>query len=910
MIDHGRAGAYEEPDSFVGRAQELGELREFARGMRAVTLCGAGGIGKTRLLLRLIAGLAPDFPDGTFFVGLGDLRQPDLVAARVASVIGVSEEPGVPLTDTLADALRSRTLLLALDNCEHLIDACASLCQRLLASSPGLLVVATSREALRVAAEAVWPVPPLARPAAGTADPEQAARCDAVALFTERAAAAAPGFALGPANCAAVVAICRALDGLPLAIELAAAWVRVLSAEQISARLSNRFQLLTSGDRSVPPRHRTLRATIDWSHDLLAPDEQMLLRRLSVFAGWSLEMAEQVCADDGLPAAQVLNLLAGLAEKSLVELEPDVLGQSRYRMLETIRDYAASRLAEAGETSALRRRLRDYALNLSEYFLSIGVARIPAAWQARVEVFQRYDADADNVRAVLGWALEQGDTETGLRLCTAVRPCWIVLGAFGEGAEWFDAFLAADPAGVPAAVRGQALTGRAQLALGSGDQAGAQPWALAGLELCRAAADLWFTATALNVLAETALHARRPDEARQRATEALQTAREAGDRWNQGYALGSLAAALATLGHLDEARQAAEDGLALMLEIDQQWGAARTLLGLANLSRVLGDLDAARGHYLAALGLLRQVKGDPEIARCLAGLGRIALDTGDLAAARDYLSRGLRLSLATGSRTGISRGLLAFATLAGREGRPDLAVQLAAAVTAMTETAQLPPAPAQAHHSLREGAHLPPRVAARVRRYLDEAAVLGEAQVARLWADGLQLTSSKAADLAMAPPAGAVVPAPLAGGAAQAAAAGAQPGWPRPEARAAGSPPPGPWPPGPWPPGSQPQVPEAWPAQAPAWQAQAQLQAAQRAQLPAPPAPAGRPGSAALTAREREVVALIARGASNKAIAQALFISPATAARHVANILAKLGFSSRSQVAAWAAAANSGRTGR
>src|SRR5580704_13606839 len=329
MIDHGRVGTYEEPDSFVGRAREIDELRRFAGSMRAVTLCGAGGIGKTRLLLRLIDALARDFPDGTYFVGLGDLRQPDLVAARVAAVIGVSEEPGVPLVDTLSGALRSRTLLLALDNCEHLIDACASLCQRLLASSPGLLVVATSREALRVAAEAIWPVPPLALPGAGTADPARAAGFDAVALFTERAAAAAPGFALTPGNCAAVVAICRALDGLPLAIELAAAWVRVLSVDQILARLGDKLHLLTSGDRSVPARHRTLRATIDWSHDLLAPAEQVLLRRLSVFAGWSLEMAERVCADDGLPAAQVLNLLAGLAEKSLVEVEPDVLGQSR-----------------------------------------------------------------------------------------------------------------------------------------------------------------------------------------------------------------------------------------------------------------------------------------------------------------------------------------------------------------------------------------------------------------------------------------------------------------------------------------------------------------------------------------------------------------------------------------------------
>ena len=513
MIDHGRVGTYEEPDSFVGRAREIDELRRFAGSMRAVTLCGAGGIGKTRLLLRLIDGLARDFPDGTYFVGLGDLRQPDLVAARVAAVIGVSEEPGVPLLDTLADALRTRRLLLALDNCEHLIDACATLCQRLLASSPGLLVVATSREALRVAAEAVWQVPPLDLPAAGTDDPEQAAGSDAVALFADRAAAAAPGFVLQPGNCASVVAICRALDGLPLAIELAAAWVRVLSVDQIASRLGNRFHLLTSGDRSVPPRHRTLRATIDWSHDLLSPAEQVLMRRLSVFAGWSLEMAEQVCSDDGLPAAEILNLLAGLAEKSLVELEPDVLGQSRYRMLDTIREYAADRLDEAGETGALRRALRDYSLSLCEYFLSIGLARVPAAWEARVQVFQRYDADADNVRAVLGWALEQGDAETGLRLCTSVRPCWIVLGAFGEGAEWFDAFLAADLSAVPAAVHGQALVGRAQLALGSGDQLRAEGWAAAGLELCRAAGDPYFTATALNVLAETALHARRPEEA-------------------------------------------------------------------------------------------------------------------------------------------------------------------------------------------------------------------------------------------------------------------------------------------------------------------------------------------------------------------------------------------------------------
>jgi predicted ATPase/DNA-binding CsgD family transcriptional regulator len=833
MIDYGRLSSYEEADSFIGREREIGELLRFARGMRAVTLCGAGGIGKTRLLLRLISVLARGYPDGAFFVGLGDLREPDLVAARVAAVIGVAEEPGVPLLDTLAGALRGRRLLLALDNCEHLVGACASLCQRLLASSPGLLVVATSRESLRVAAEAVWPVPPLGLPPAGEADPERALRHDAIRLFAERAAAAAPGFTLTPASCAAVVAVCRALDGLPLAIELAAAWVRVLTVDQIRVRLGNRFRLLTSGDRTVPDRHRTLRAAIDWSHDLLTGPEQVLLRRLSVFAGWSLEMAERVCADDGLPAAQVLGLLAGLAEKSLVELEPDVLGQSRYRMLETIRDYAAARLAEAGETGALRRRLRDYALNLTEYYLSIGVARVPAAWQARVEVFRRYDAEADNVRAVLGWCREAGDAEAGLRICTSVRPCWIVLGAFGEGAEWFDAFLAADLSGVPAVVRGQALVGRAQLALGSDDRQRAERWAAAGLELCRAAGDPWFAATALNLLSEAALHDGRPHEGLQRAREALGQARQSCDKWNQGYALGSEATALAVLGRLDEALVSAEAGLALMLEIDHQWGAARTMLGLANLARMLGDLDAARGHYQAALPLLRAVRGDPEIARCLAGLGRIALDQGQLGEARSYLAQGLRLSLGTGSRTGISRSLLAFASLAVREGRPDVAVRLAAAVTALSEATDLPvPPPGLRHRSLREGTQRPPRAADRVRRYLDAAAGLGEAEVTRLWAAGLELTSGTAAELALEPP-----PAP---------------------------PPPGP--------------------------------ALPRPALAGP-----------LTAREREVVALIALGRSNKAIAEELFISPATAARHVANILGKLGYTSRSQVAAWAAAGHAAR---
>ncbi|HEX8009182.1 MAG TPA: AAA family ATPase, partial [Trebonia sp.] len=269
----------QEPDSFVGRERELDELRKAVAATRMLTLSGPGGIGKTRLALRTLAVLAAEFPDGAWYVELADLNSPDLVVAHVASAIGIAEEQGRPLIDTLTDALRPRTMLIALDNCEHLIDACAMVCQRLLATAPEVRLLVTSREPLRVAGEVVWHVPPL-----GVAPPgpvQELSRSEAVQLFTERASAFLPGFTLTPANARPVAELCRELDGIPLAIELAAARVRALSVEQIRSRLTDRFGLLTTGARTAPRRQRTLRAAIDWSHDLLAEREQVLLRRLS-----------------------------------------------------------------------------------------------------------------------------------------------------------------------------------------------------------------------------------------------------------------------------------------------------------------------------------------------------------------------------------------------------------------------------------------------------------------------------------------------------------------------------------------------------------------------------------------------------------------------------------------------------
>jgi predicted ATPase/DNA-binding NarL/FixJ family response regulator len=818
--------------SFVGRADEVASLGAILRAGRALTLCGAGGIGKTRLALRVLAEAAADFPDGAWFVDLGELHQPQLVVPAVAAAIGVDEEPGRPLTDTLADAVSHRRAVLALDNCEHLIGACAALCQRLLARAPTLRILATSREPLRVAAETVWPVPPLRVPAASVTDPLEVMEYDAVRLFAERAGAAAPGFAVGAGNASAVARICRALDGLPLAIELAAAWVRALSAEQIAARISDRFLLLTGADRSAPARHQTLRATIDWSYDLLTGPEQVLLRRLSVFSDWSLEMAEQICADDALPAGDILDTITALADKSLLEVGPEVLGQTRYRLLETVREYAAGWLVQAHEAEEFRTRRRKFTLREAEDSVAVGMGVVPGPWSARVDMFRRFDAESGNVHEVLGECLGSGDAETGLRISRAMAPVMIVRGTFSHGAGWLDAFLGLpSAASAPAAVRGAALVGRAQLALAGGSPRAAE-FALAGLELSRAAGDQFSVAAALNLLTEVMLHAGELDEAEESGRQALAVARGAGDRWNEAYALGTLATVAGWRGNMRGAQELAEAALVAMRSIEQHWGSARALLGLGDLARLRGDHVTARQRYQEALSYLRELSSRPDTARCLAGLGRIEIEQGNLAAARANLSESLRLSYASGSRIGMARGLEALARLAIREGRPDDGIRLAAAVAALREEAQLPPVPG-----------------ARMQRYLDAAQGLGQHGIARLWAEGTATTPAAAVQLALGEQSG-----PAEEGLSQPARPASQS-----ETDTSGS--------------------------------------------------RATPESLGLTTREREVVALIAAGKSNRAIGAELYISPATAARHVANILAKLGFSSRSQVAVWALSSDSAAPG-
>ena len=435
----------EEPNRFIGRERELSYLRDMLHRTRALTLCGAGGIGKTRLALRLLATVAGDFADGVYVVELGDLWEPDLIVSRVAALIGVDGEAGHPLRDTLADALETAA---GADHAGQL-RAPGRRVRRAVPAAAGRLPGAAHRghqpgaaadpAGSRVAGRAAG------RAAARTRrrDAAELAGFEAVRLFADRAAAARPGFAITERNAMAVAAICRALDGVPLAIELAAA--RVTRAVRRADRRPAGRPVHAARLRATGPRRRGSRrcGPPSTGATTCSPRPSRCCCagcRCSPAGRW--RWPSRSAPTGGCPPRTIVGLTAGLVDKSLVVVEPEVLGQARYRMLDSIRAYAAQRLAEAGEAAATQLRLRDYALAVCERNEAVGLATIPSGWPAVVDVFRRYDVDSGNVRQVLGRCQATGDVQSGLRLCTAVRPCWIVRGHFAEGEEWFARFLA------------------------------------------------------------------------------------------------------------------------------------------------------------------------------------------------------------------------------------------------------------------------------------------------------------------------------------------------------------------------------------------------------------------------------------------------------------------------------------
>jgi predicted ATPase/class 3 adenylate cyclase len=647
--------------SFIGREKEIVTVKSLIAEHRLTTLTGAGGTGKTRLSLQVAAEVLDSFKDGVWFIELAPLSDPALVLDTIASVLGVREEQGRALLATLLDWLSNKELLFILDNCEHLVEACAKFAAAGLQSSRGMRILASSREALGIAGETTYHVPSLEIP--NPKDPisiDTVTQYTAVRLFIERATQSLGTFSLTNANAPVVVQICYRLDGIPLAIELAAARVKVLRVEQIAERLDDRFRLLTGGSRAALPRQQTLRALIDWSYDLLSESERMLLRRLSAFVGgWTLEAAETVCADENLDSLDVLDLMTHLVDKSLVGMD-ELAVEPRYRMLETIRQYAHEKLFEMGEGDVMRARHRDWFAQWAEQGQAELTGPRQAAWLAHLE------DEHDNLRAALEWALAS-EPETGLRLAAAIWQFWDIRGYTSEGSKWLGKVLEECPAQSVARVK--ALIGAGWLAIRKTD--GAQAGALfeAGLSLSR---DLDYKpgiAECLYHLGEwTEAQGDTSGRAEALYTESVQIWQELHDRGGIAHALGPLASL--ALRHYDYERAAALFGESLMLF--RELGDTREIAGgLWNLTEVaIAQRDYAHARALTeeSLILYQELSDKHGIATALRTLGEIARQDGESLKAQTQCEQSLALFRELGDSGCAALTLLCLGQIAHQSG--------------------------------------------------------------------------------------------------------------------------------------------------------------------------------------------------------------------------------------------------
>jgi non-specific serine/threonine protein kinase len=838
--------------SLVGRGQEIAAVGDLLarRGVRVLTLTGAPGVGKTRLALAAVAaaGTRADFPDGVWFVPLAPVTDPELVLPAVAAALGLRATDPTPPLERLVAHLSGKGALLVLDNFEQVLGAALPLAA-LLAQCPGLTVLVTSRTALRLAGEQEFPVPPLRVPGAGPLLPvEGLLEYEAVRLFVERGQAVAPAFALAPENAAAVAEVCRRLDGIPLALELAAARLTLFQPDALRARLTRRLPLLTDGPRDAPARQQTLRAAMDWSHRLLAPAQQVLLRRLAVFAGGcTLEAAEQVCPDpagtseagaeggarpadsplgaDIIRQPEVLDLLAALRRASLVGPAPGPDGDEvRIELLETLREYALERLVESGEREAVRDRHAAFFLALAQRPLPDGDPVAPAdgagpperrdrpqgeplTWERRnftlrrdmTAQLDRLQADVGNFREALAWQLSRGEPEPALRLSLALYPLWEYRGYGTEGRRWVErALAAADNAaadGVPLVLR----------------------------------------ASALDALA--ALSGRRLDfpAARALLERSLALLRTLGDQLRLAHGtlrLGTLARAA---GDYAAARAYLEEAGALYTAQGDAVESERCRLWLGSLARNEGKYDRARSLLQRSLAYFRALTApaDPvAVGWCQLQLGNADCDEGDPAAARQRFKETLTLARDGRHLPNAATGLLGAARWAAAVGQTPSAARLLAAATALREARQHPWPPVDRPDY--------DEVMGRLRAALDPAALeaqLDEGRSMGPWPAVAHALEVLDAAEEPAGDGGARLPADSAASAATAA--------------------------------------------------NVTNGAARR--------------GAPLTARQREVAALVAQGLTNREIAEQLVITERTAENHVGHVLTRLGFRSRAQIGTWLA---------
>jgi predicted ATPase/DNA-binding CsgD family transcriptional regulator len=696
--------------SFVGRARELAELRQVLSRTRLLTLAGPGGIGKTRLALALAENVLSDYTAGVWLVELAPMTDSALVIEAVAAALRIGQEPGISLLDSVTESLSARQLLLVLDNCEHVIQASAELAQALLQACPELRVLTASREPLGMAGETIWRVPGLTMPEphgrqlVGSIDGAEAAQ-----LLVERARAVTSSFEVTPQNAAAVAELCHQLDGMPLAIELAAARMKVLSPEQVTARLGDQLELLTTGSRTAPARQQTLRATLDWSYNLLCEPEQQLFNRLSVFAGGcTLEGAEGICGAGGLSHHEFVDVLGRLVDKSLVLCEPGSEGAARYRLLQPVRQYAHKRLVEHNELEVTQEKHAAFFLALTEQ--EVHTLRASADPVSARLARLRLEREHNNLRAALGWLIEMNDVGRAWRLGADLCNFWYLHLHGVEGRTWVARLLELE-SNAHMAARIALLRGAGLLAWGAGDLSLLQARGEESVALSRA----WHPESlpfSLWLLGMAKMHAGEFAVARALNEEGLAASRAAGQHTREVLLLLHLAALARLTGDYAEALARGVEARSVADAAGYLRGSAGALSELGYASYYKGDYAAARSFFADGLARLRADGQRIEAGAMQIGLGLLAVEDGDLPGAHAWLKEALSAAMAGSGDAGPcgNYGLLngtldGFAFLAAACGQSERALRLASGAAAFRERIGLVSTPIQ---SMIGGKHLAP----------------------------------------------------------------------------------------------------------------------------------------------------------------------------------------------------------
>jgi predicted ATPase/DNA-binding CsgD family transcriptional regulator/DNA-binding XRE family transcriptional regulator len=800
-----REGAHlpAELTSFVGREAEVAECVALLTRRRLVTLTGPGGIGKSRLAAQVARGVANDFPHGVYLVDLSTLEDPVLVPRTVSTALGIAFGADGAITDLLIEALQGQKVLLLMDDCDGLVRECGQLAYELLRGAPGLAILATCREPLDVVGETAWRVQGLKTPAS-EAGFDEIASSEAVQLFVERVPAVARWFKLTEASAPGIADLCRRLDGIPLALELAAARMKALTVDQLIARLEPGLQILTSGSRTAPSRQQTLRATVDFSYRLLSENERVLFRRLSVFAGgWTVEAAERVTAGEPLAPGDTLRLLERLIDKSLVVCE-ERNGTARHSMLETLREYAHERLVEADEEDQVRRRHFEWVLDVVE---SIDPDELSPSGIERLRL------EVQNLRSALGWSIDASEAELALRLVTVTSKIWNYAGFYAEGIRWVERTLGLPRAMDLPQLRGLALKWLGALRYGLGDMRAARGAVSQGCAQLAGTADWWQPPLCAQLLGNIARASGDLPNALRLYQQALSEYGELQLAFWEGVTLFLMAWVLFEQGDYAGSRATCERCLARSHERKFTWATSRVQVILAYLAQREGDDVGAERLAQKALAQLRALVQPSGITIALRALSQFALERGRLGRAWSYLAETLEIANVMGDRMALASTLETVACVLASQA-PSQAAQIAGAASILRARTGSVPLPSEQ---------------ARLTRWLGVARRrIGERAFQADWTVGETLSDAEAISAAR-----------------------------RFVAEALGSP------------------------------------AATAAMAPA---------DGSLTARQREVAGLVARGLTNEQIAQELVISPATARAHVEHVLDRLDLHSRAQVAAWAAA--------